>query len=312
MRDITQFTTRGGKRIRGHAVLLGHVLAGGTISRSIYDATVAVELIHAEALLHDDIIDRDTIRRRKPTFHMLYAKYGKGRSNPAHYGLSQAIIAGDYVAGLALELVGELRFPAERKVVAQKILTRIALLTCVGEAQDIWFSHNPQVTRQKIIRMLRFKSGQYSIVAPLQFGAALAGAKPKMMAQLSEFGEHLGLAFQLRDDWLNFTASTQNIGKDAASDLREGKSTLLLYEAQRAMGVAQRKTLVRNLKKAQDPRAIAAIHRSIAATNAQDKILRLAFSEAEKTRAMIPQITKNPVLARALEQLTQFVVERTA
>lgn len=311
--EIEDFVLRDGKRLRGFLVLVGHLLAGGKITKRIFTAAAAIELVHAYALLHDDLIDRDVLRRHRPTFHVYYAKRGQrqGRINPEHYGASQAISAGDYVAGLAVDLVSELDFPDENKVQAAQIITETAIETCVGEAEDLWFSYQKPRSATAALQTLMRKSAYYTAVAPLLFGATLYTPTYRNKKLLTQYGQHLGLAFQLRDDWLSICSTTARNGKDFASDVREAKNTLLASWAAQEMSGSQKKHFVALLHRSSKSLAnLRQAQKIILATNAPKKIDKLAKKHAQKAQTVVARLGVEPRLQKVLLRLAQTVVER--
>ncbi len=161
----------GGKRIRGVLVKLGHQLAGGK-SKEIIRIGAAYEIFHGAILAHDDIMDQSQTRRGKPS---LYKRVG----------ISEAITLGDLGFFITMKIIPE--------------LADIALDTAIGQMLDLKKA-NPVITA-------KFKTAKYTIAGPLQLGAIFAGAKGKLIKNLGEFGENLGIAFQMRDDELDGEAS---------------------------------------------------------------------------------------------------------
>lgn len=311
--EIEDFILRDGKRLRGFLVLVGHRLAGGKTTRSIFTAAAAIELVHAYALLHDDLIDRDVLRRHRPTFHVRYTKRARnqGRRNPEHYGTSQTISAGDYVAGLAVDLVSELDFPDTNKVQAAQVITETAIETCVGEAEDIWFSYQKPRTVAASLQTLMRKSAYYTAVAPLLFGATLHTPTYGNKKLLTQYGQHLGLAFQLRDDWLSICSTTASNGKDFASDVREAKNTILASWAAQEMSALNKKHFLALLHRSRKSRA--ALHQAqkmISATKAPQKVDLLAKKHARSAMDIAIRLTDDQRLQKVLLGLAQAVVER--
>lgn len=159
----------GGKRIRGVLVKLGYELAGGR-SKEIIKIGAAYEIFHASILAHDDIMDQSELRRGKIS---LYKKVG----------VSEAITLGD------------LGFFLSFKIISSSFFANIALDTAIGQLLDLKKA-DPVITA-------KFKTAQYTIAGPLQLGAILGKADKKLTRDLGEFGENLGIAFQIKDDILD-------------------------------------------------------------------------------------------------------------
>ena len=172
---------QGGKRIRGVLVKLGYELTGKK-SKEILKIGAAYEIFHSAILAHDDIIDQSEIRRGNPS---LYKKLG----------ISKAITLGDLGFFLAIRVISESNFPAEYKNQATRLFAKTIVDTAVGQLLDIE-KGDPIITA-------KLKTAHYTISGPLQLGAILAGAENKLIRVLGEFGENLGIAFQIKDDILD-------------------------------------------------------------------------------------------------------------
>ncbi|MYM20923.1 polyprenyl synthetase family protein [Brevibacterium sp. 5221] len=227
---------RRGKRIRALALRWGFEAAGGDAARQpgIDDACVAVELLHAAALIHDDIIDESETRRGSPAVHTAFARshaeHGFSGA-PAHFGTAAAIIAGDLCLSLSEQAHARTGLPhagAPEAVRRHDDLRRDVML---GQFLDIRIQAAPIAAgdiRERAMEVLTYKSAKYSVEQPLLLGAALAGAGPELLAALSAFGLPLGRAFQLRDDELGVFGDPEATGKPAGDDLLQGKRTVLV------------------------------------------------------------------------------------
>lgn len=235
MAPIQAFTA-GGKRIRALALRWGFELAGGDAQSSpgIDDVAVSIELLHAAALIHDDIIDDSDTRRGMPAVHAGFAAQHRERDfsgDAALYGTGAAIIAGDLCLSLSEEAYsasGLEHLSDARAVAAHDAFRRDVM---IGQFLDIRLQAGPIDARTIIDRameMLTYKSAKYSVEQPLRLGAALAGADDQLLAALSAFGLPLGRAFQLRDDELGVFGDPAVTGKPAGDDLLQGKRTVLV------------------------------------------------------------------------------------
>ncbi len=177
---------QGGKRIRGVLVKLGFEMANGK-SREIAKIGAASEIVHTAILVHDDIIDKSLSRRTKPSLHQ--ALGGN------HYGISQAISLADYGFFLGLKIISKARFPHNRKIKALELFSEVMADTTLGEILDL--------EKTDPMTVMRLKTARYTIAGPLQLGVILAGGNQKRVRALGDFGENLGIAFQIRDDILD-------------------------------------------------------------------------------------------------------------
>ena len=226
--------TEGGKRVRAVLLWWGYELAGGRDTGAIAAAAGSVELLHAAALMHDDIIDASETRRGRPAVHARFRDRHRTAAmtgDPDLYGTSAGIIAGDLCLALSEELFDEGGFansPAART--AHAALRRDVML---GQFLDVELQAAclPRETlRRRADEVLTHKTAAYTVVQPLVLGAALAGAPQDLLDELAAFGLPLGRAFQMRDDVLGVFGDPAVTGKPAGDDLVQGKRTILVAE----------------------------------------------------------------------------------
>lgn len=184
---------QGGKRIRAALVKLGYQIAGGE-SDEIVKIGAAYEVLHAAILVHDDIIDQSETRRDKLSLHFALSAE-KGHVGGSHYGVSQAISLADYGFFLAVKIISESRFSNERKTKALEVFSGTMIDTAFGQMLEL--------KKADPVTVMKLKTARYTISGPLQLGAALAGANEELVGALGEFGEKLGIVFQIKDDILD-------------------------------------------------------------------------------------------------------------
>lgn len=243
----------GGKRLRARFTLLGFasVRPLDSSASAALDAACALELFHAAALIHDDVIDRSDTRRGRPAAHRSFAGVHEARGwrgSAEHFGVAGAILLGDLLQSWSDELM-QRACDASSAPMARtarehfnRMRSEVALgqyLDVVEEQQRGFSSEDVQLERST--RILVYKSAKYSVEAPLLIGAALAGASDDHERALSEFGLPVGVAFQLRDDLLGVFGDEELTGKPAGDDLVEGKRTVLVALARAALPDTQRR-----------------------------------------------------------------------
>ena len=215
MRELSH----GGKRMRGLLTILGYQIAGVSKESEceIVRAAVIMELFHLGLLIHDDIMDRDDLRRGVATVH---ARYGD-----RHSGEAMAICAGDLTFGWGMEILSsKCKVESIKLVEAFKVWGKYFSRVGYGQMLDVL-----QVADEaSLLQILALKSGEYSCVLPLLFGATLGGAKPELIKNLTEYGMELGWVFQLRDDYLAEWGDSSKTGKPVGNDAREGKHSFAL------------------------------------------------------------------------------------
>lgn len=201
----------GGKRIRPALCVLGAEIFGGSPEIALPGA-VAVELIHNFSLVHDEVQDRDAERHHRPT---VWALHGDG----------QAINAGDYLITRAIDALVSAAASPERVTSALRILNSAMARMIAGQWADISFETRLDVTPAEYLEMIRGKTGAL-LGAPLAIGATLAGTSPAEANRLQLWGETVGLAFQVQDDYLGIWGNPDLTGKSNVNDLLRKKKTL--------------------------------------------------------------------------------------
>lgn len=226
---------QGGKRMRAILADAGYqcVQPGGKLPEEIIALGVALELFQGAALVHDDIIDDSDARRSNPSTHVYFASRcpAVGGEN-ATFGRNAAILLGDLLVVLAEQHAAATFAPLSNRSEISAMWAQMTQEVAVGQYLDVYQSFTPLSTApdqlEMALRVVRHKSGRYSVEHPLALGAALGGGDAKLIAVLRDFGGALGEAFQLRDDDLGVFGDPHATGKPAGDDLREGKRTALI------------------------------------------------------------------------------------
>jgi geranylgeranyl diphosphate synthase, type I len=216
----------GGKALRPRFCYWGHAIAGEA-GGALLQAAAALELLHAFALIHDDLMDNSDTRRGRPALHLQIAAQHRRHGwagDPGSYGHAMALLAGDLAFAIASRLGAAL--PAPALTVWSRMVDQLVLgqfLDLAGTARQ---DRSHEVARTTAL----LKSGQYTVTGPLRLGAALAGV-PRLPPGLSRYGDLVGEAFQLRDDLLGVFGDPGRTGKPIGEDLASGKPTQLLAYA---------------------------------------------------------------------------------
>lgn len=228
---------RGGKRFRGRLVVELHDALGGRERGAAAQVGAAFELLHAGFLVHDDLIDHDTMRRGEPNLAARMAgaarAAGAGDRDAEELAEAAAVLAGDLAISLAHRLVATARVPAPVHDRLQQLLWDTVFVSVAGELGDVAAALRLQrLSPDDALRIAAEKTALYSFQAPMRAGAVLAEADPHLRGEIEALGLALGKAFQLVDDLLGVFAPESVTGKSALSDLREGKATTLILHAQ--------------------------------------------------------------------------------
>lgn len=225
---LERLASGSGKRLRPAFCYWAHRGGGGDPGDPrLVDLMAGLELLHAFALAHDDVMDGSDSRRGQPTVHRSIEAIHRGQQwsgDPAKFGEAGAILLGDLGHVMADTLVAELPIDVRHEWNLLRIEVNVGqYLDVLGAAMR---STDPNLTRAITV----YKSARYSVVRPLRLGALLAG-RGDLADQLERFGEPLGVAFQLRDDILGVFGDPEVTGKPVGDDLREAKATELLAVA---------------------------------------------------------------------------------
>lgn len=273
----------GGKRIRPALCLLATKFHP-TEPEQMYTLAIATELVHAATLIHDDLIDKSSTRRGNPTIN-------------SRWSGTATVLAGDFLLARAADIAASLENFRVMRIFARTLMT-----ICEGEIrQDFARLHWPP-NRATYYQHIESKTASL-FVSATEGGAILSGAPENEIAALKAYGRHLGMAFQMVDDILDFTASESELGKPVGSDLRQGTFTLPIfyYLENDAHGTTLRDALSIDIEQ-----LIQAIRNSSAIAAAKAEAQRTAQAARDALR-----IFPDNSYRRALLELADYVVERT-
>ena len=257
---VYSYIKSGGKSLRPAVTMLACGALGGDEDQAL-PVAAAIEVFHTWTLVHDDVIDRDAMRRGAPTVHTEFARraqidFGWSADAAAHYGATIAMLTGDVQQAWSWSLLlgAHLRRGVSAEVImrlADELASQVTPLLVEGETLDVQYAGaRSQIDESQIIDMLWKKTGALYEFAG-KAGAAIAlddasGADPRAKA-MARFCSLCGTAFQIQDDILGVVGDERQLGKPVGSDIREGKSTLLILKALRIASPAQRETILQTL-----------------------------------------------------------------
>ncbi|MEQ8673022.1 MAG: polyprenyl synthetase family protein [Aggregatilineales bacterium] len=258
---VYSYLKAGGKSLRPAVLMFACGLVGGDEERAL-PAASTVELYHTFTLVHDDIIDRDELRRGVPTVHADFARRAKKElgyddATAAHYGLAVAILAGDMQMGWAASLLTKIhtQYGVDATLALNLIndlFMRVQALLIEGETLDVALSEAPldHVKESVVIDMLWKKTGvlyEFAGRAGAAIGLNQADLNDPQIRAISDFTGKCGTAFQMQDDILGVIGNESQLGKPVGSDIREGKRTLIVLGSMNNMTNPERKLLLRVL-----------------------------------------------------------------
>ncbi|HEY1956623.1 MAG TPA: polyprenyl synthetase family protein [Polyangiaceae bacterium] len=275
--------TRGGKRVRPALLAAASVACGGSkTDDAIVEAGVALEILHAYLLAHDDWMDDDEVRRGGPSTHAAL----RARFDSRQMGDACAILAGDFGQAFAFEALATLPAPADRKLAAMDEVSRMLGDVVAGQVLDVVGAAR---SRDAVETMHRLKTSSYTTCSPLVLGAILAGAPVETREALRGAGDPLGVAFQLSDDWLGTFGDPEKTGKSVRSDLRRGKRTALVAELEEDRASRQLMPRVLGVEDAPDEEVDALVRRMVE-SGAKARVEARIATLLEETRERLAKI----------------------
>ena len=280
----------GGKRLRPLLVVLAG-RAAGTVNSAHIPAAALIEFIHTATLLHDDVVDDSAKRRGRDTANEMF-------------GSPASVLVGDFLYSRAFQMMAALESPALIRVMADATNTIAA-----GEVLQLMNTGDPDTTEVRYLEVIYRKTARL-FEAGAQIAAIVAHAPPDVEAALSRYGKHLGIAFQLIDDALDYRGDEAELGKNIGDDLAEGKPTLPLIHALRHGDSAETR-MIRDALEQGGTEDQALIRAVIESTGGLDYTARLAESETELALEALAQIPASPY-REALAALARFAVTRSA
>ena len=279
----------GGKRLRPMIVLLAARALGYAGERHI-DLAAVIEFIHTATLLHDDVVDGSEMRRNRDTAN-------------AVWGNAASVLVGDFLYSRAFEMMVEVD-----SMRVMEILSHATNRIAEGEVLQLLNCNDPDTTQEKYREVILRKTATL-FEAGARLGAVLCNAPAQEEQALADYGLHLGIAFQIIDDALDYSASGEEIGKNIGDDLAEGKPTLPLIRAME-VGTQEQRRVLRNAIENGGLEQIHEVMAAIASTDAIEYTAGLAAEEADRAVQAL-KILPPSSFKSALEAVARFAVSRT-
>ena len=279
----------GGKRLRP-ALLLMAAQACGYAGQHHYTLAAVVEMIHTATLLHDDVVDESDLRRGKPTAN-------------ARFGNSASVLVGDFLYSRSFQLmvtVGSMR--------VLEVLSTTTNVIAAGEVLQLMNSGNPDLSEAAYFEVIERKTAKL-FEAAARLGAVVADASPEREDALARYGTHLGTAFQLIDDVLDYSGDLAAIGKSLGDDLAEGKMTLPLIRALE-IGTADDKAIVRHAIGEGGLTDFEPVVNVLVRTGALEYARERALKESHAAMACVADLPDTPHRQNLLE-LASFAARRS-
>ncbi len=307
---LEEFTVSG-KLLRGSLLCFSQDIFGGTQANAARHGAVALELIHSALLIHDDIIDRDSLRRGRPSMQRQYQELGEP-ADTVHFGESMAICVADAAIFLGLEHLGKVDIPGAGREKLISLVSRVFTTVCVGQMLDINLGSVDTLPKKKdIVTIMEQKTAAYSLALPLAAGAIIAGRPDAVIKKLMELGMLLGIIFQIRDDELGIFGASSKTGKLAGSDIREGKKTLLQYYLLGRASGTERKRLLRIFGNQQaSPADIDSVRQAMLSLQVPEAVQRDVTTWSNRATRFIDKLPLSLRHKADLHELLSFCAKR--
>ena len=289
IRQVAEYIIHsGGKRLRP-ALVLFSAGAMGYSGKAHHELAAVVEFIHTATLLHDDVVDESDMRRGHKTAN-------------AMFGNAASVLVGDFLYSRAFQMmvgVDNMR--------VMKVLADATNVIAEGEVLQLLNCHDASITIDDYLRVIRYKTAKL-FEAACRLGAILGDAAPEVEEGMASYGMHLGTAFQLVDDVLDYSADEAHTGKHLGDDLAEGKPTLPLIHAMRH-GTPQQSALVRRAIEEGGRDDFVGVLEAIRSSGALEEARRYAADEAARARSAI-EVLPTSIFKDSLLKLSDFAVTR--
>lgn len=274
-KSVLELIRSGGKRLRPIMVLVGSRFGPKPLGRKQWQLAAAAEFIHAASLVHDDVIDRSDLRRGQPAMHL-------------KTGVSQAVHIGSYMSLRIIELLSQYASDQERYV--HDLSTIASTQLCIGEYQQMAHAFDYDQTVEQYLEKT-FNKTAILMATCLRTGALSSGCEPQTAELLYEFGECLGMHFQIQDDLMDFTQDAAALGKPAGSDLRNGQVTLPVLFALQDPALSN---MIRSIGPNSSDTEIEQVLKAIRQSEALEKAAKFSRSYLERAEALIKQLSNFP------------------
>ncbi|MER6691475.1 polyprenyl synthetase family protein [Streptomyces minutiscleroticus] len=299
-----------GKRLRAAFCHWGWRAAGQPDSEALLRAAASMELVHAAAVVHDDLIDDSPLRHGLPTAHHALRVPLRGRPDARHAARSLALLVGDLLMSLAGQLFATSGLPAAYLARARPLWAALARELIAGECLEILHTGTRPDTEVSL-RVIRYKTAKYTVEQPLLMGGLLAGAAPRLRQGLSAYGLPLGEAFQLRDDLLGLFGDPDRTGKASLDDIRAHRPTALLAETWKAADAAQRERLRLVLgRRDLDEGDLTRVRALMRDVRAPERIERMIGARVEEATRALDELDLPPRTRHALAALASSATDR--
>lgn len=311
---LEDYSTRGGKRVRGSLAAATYDEAAGThLAEPGIKLGVALELMQNYLLIIDDVMDKSVLRRGEPTVHELYLQQREPKVG-LHEAQMMAVNVGELAQHMANLVVADIAVSSEAVNQTFRLLHTNIVTTGIGQIDDMHQQIGRSVSEADIMRKYECKSSYYTFINPMQCGFALAGkGTPENLELCRQFGLPAGVAFQLHDDYLGIYADPKVLGKPNLDDVREGKYTLLVQYALQHAAASDVKRLRSILGSSKaDEEDLAVVRTILEHSGATAQVQAATAQAAAEAQKVLGESGWSKDFARLLHELVDFSITRQA
>ncbi|WP_415122483.1 polyprenyl synthetase family protein [Micropruina sp.] len=318
--ELAAAFTAGGKRIRPAFCWWGHqAVAEAADAKALLRACASLDLLHVSALVHDDVMDASDVRRGVPAAHRQFEAWHAEHAllgSAEAFGRAGAILLGDLLLVWSMELFTASGLPGQALRRGLPLLDAMRTEVTCGQFLDVVAQAEPigAVDLMDVVpRVVEYKTSRYTVIRPLQIGAALAGGSEPVLAALAGYGSPLGRAFQFRDDVLGVFGEPGVTGKPAGDDLREGKRTVLVAHALELASETAKERLTGLLGNAElDAADVATAQEIIVASGALAATEQRIADDLDRALAALSGAPLRDEAVNALRRLAELSTSRAA
>jgi geranylgeranyl diphosphate synthase type I len=306
------FLFSGGKRVRPVLCVIGwHAAGGAGDAGPVVRAAASLEMFHAFALVHDDVMDDSATRRGRPALHHDLAARYRARADAPRRGVHAAILIGDLALAWSDEILHTAGLTPAQFQAALPVIDAMRSEIMYGQYLDLTHTGHPTDDLDTALRIIEYKTAKYTVERPLHLGAALARPEAGILSTLTGYGLPVGEAFQLRDDLLGTFGDPHDTGKPVLDDLREAKHTVLVALAlQRADPMQKQQLRALIGRRDLDRDGAERIRAVLEATGARDAVEHMISSRLAQAMHVLGAAALPPPVVHALQAIARSATAR--
>lgn len=305
----------GGKMIRGSLICLTFQMLSGknAVPKEVYKVAVAEEIFATVLLIHDDIIDKDRMRRGKKSLFAWYEEEAQKQEimEATHYGYSQAMMVGDICFFWVQKILATIDLSFETRCHLQATLAQESMRTGFGQMLDVNATMlSKELSQEELESIALNKTARYTFVLPFLLGATLADADTETKTTLELLGNAMGVLFQIKDDEMGLFGSESETGKPEGNDVKEGKQTLFHYFAKKQISGSEKEQYSKLYGSAVTNEELYRIREMVKSSGAYDAVQKIMKEYAETSISLIESLPLTDIDKTDLKDFVEFNLTR--